>query len=66
MVAFAFDPLARAEAWLTEHGFVVEPEMGVEELEMLIDLAAAASEVTWAGHSREAIAAVLTAAFEGG
>lgn len=40
--------------------------MGLEELQMLIDLAFVASEATGAGHSKEWIATVLTAEFEGG
>lgn len=66
MVAFARDPLDRAADWLEANDFRVRPNMGLEELGLLIDLAAACAEVTGAGNTRESIAAVLTAEFESG
>lgn len=64
MVAPAFDPVARAAAWLDAHGFTVTAETGLPELRMLIDLAFVASEAVGAGFDRETIAEALTTAFE--
>jgi hypothetical protein len=67
MVAFGpgYTALDRAEQWLDAQGIKVTPEMGLGDLQKLIDFAYMHSFATDSGHTRESVEIILTAQFEG-